>query len=96
VTHLDLVTPQYAYVLGASFGVPLLESTSREYVVVHFRKWLQSPSGEREWCTLLRWAEPKKIFELIRDATDEVHKTTEAQTAVFESLTKLEGVPLPD
>jgi hypothetical protein len=71
VTALDLITPQYAYVLGLSFGVPLLETQNREYVIVHFQKWLNSPEGDKEWKILLRWAEPVRIVRLIRDGTSQ-------------------------
>jgi len=82
VTYLGLVTPQYAYVLGASFGIPLLETTNRNYVVAHFQKWLESPSGKQEWKTLLKWA-PTKIFDLVRDATKKTYATVELQNSII-------------
>lgn len=69
VTSLDLVTPQYAYVLGADFGVRLLKTANRHYIVIHFQKRVQSIYGPQEWNMLLKWTEPTKVYELVRDAT---------------------------
>jgi len=80
---MDLITPQKAYVLGAGFGIPWLEDRNRDYVVVHFQKWLQSPTGRQEWNTLVKWAEPVKVFELVRDATKQISSRLEAETSVL-------------
>jgi hypothetical protein len=82
---MDLMTPQYAYVLGASFGVPLLEDRNRPYVIIHFNKWLQSPRGQQEWNTLERWAAKSKLFELVREATENISSRSERQEAILSS-----------
>ena len=64
----NIVTPQYAYVLGASFDVPMLENENRDYVVHFLKEWLDDPSGQQEWNVLLKWCrDPAKPFNLVRD-----------------------------
>jgi hypothetical protein len=86
VTALDIVTPQFAYILGISFGVPLLETQNHEYVVAHFQRWLESPDGDEEWKMLMRWAEPTKIVQLIRDAANENQKTINLLNRVLDKV----------
>jgi len=86
VTSLDLVTPQYAYVLGASFHVPVLENANRDYVIVHFQKWLQSPRGRQEWDMLVKWTEPIKVFELVQDAANAVYGRYEVQGKILKDV----------
>lgn len=85
ITSMDLVTPQYAYVLGASFGVSLLEHKNRPYVIIHFNKWLQSPQGQQEWNTLERWGDKSKLFELVREAMKNISSRSESQEAILNS-----------
>jgi hypothetical protein len=67
----DLVTPQYAYALGASFGIPVLEKANRPYVVKYLNNWLEDPRGQEEWKILIRWcSDHTKLTSLVRDALE--------------------------
>jgi hypothetical protein len=73
-----------------------MEKENRDYVPIHFLKWLDSPTGQREWNTFVRWAEPAKVFELVRDATRRINNIAETQKAVLDKVfPQTEKVPNP-
>jgi hypothetical protein len=66
VEGVQLANPEKYYVLGASFGVSILEERYRGHVVNNFRSFLENPNAKYYFNMLTRWC-PEKILDLMRD-----------------------------
>lgn len=62
-----MVNPEYAYVLGACFNVPMLEDKYRTHVVADFGNFLSISKTENYFNMLIRWC-PQKIAPLVEDS----------------------------
>jgi hypothetical protein len=62
-----MIDPEYAYVLGACFNVPMLEDKYRTYVVADFGNFLSISKTENYFNMLIRWC-PQKIAPLFEDS----------------------------
>jgi hypothetical protein len=72
------------YVLGASFGVPMMETAHRQHVVTNFENFLQNSQKENNYFNMLgRWC-PEKVAALVMDVM--AHERTKA--AVLENAYK--------
>jgi hypothetical protein len=60
-----LIPAEYAYTLGACFGVAILETKYRPYVVQNFEWFL---GRENYFSLLMKWC-PEKVVTLAKDAT---------------------------
>lgn len=61
-----MISPEYAYVLGACFDVPMLEDKYRTHVVANFGNFLSVSKTENYFNMLIKWC-PQKIASLFED-----------------------------
>jgi hypothetical protein len=63
-----IIQPEHAYVLGASFDIPVLECEgNRNIITENFEHFLSLPSAKQMFDILIRFC-PEKVFPLVRDS----------------------------
>jgi hypothetical protein len=66
-TRQPMLSPEHSYVLGACFGVTLLEEQYRKHVIEHYDQFCQLKEFESYMNLLAKWC-PWKLSSLVKDA----------------------------